>query len=211
MIWYRLTRHPLAKYPGPFLAKITTLYDTYHSYREDRHLDQLKCQQKYGNVFRYGPNYLVLQTPDALRDIYTHAKSNKIRKTLHYTFYTDKGFASTAHHTDPDIHTFKRRVLGHAFSDHALNALEPFIVQNTDKWLVALAEGETDDGKGWSSPKDMAKLANYLTFDVLGDLCFGKSFGMLDSDQNREIAHAIIERVKVGHVVSGFWHTLEQP
>ncbi|KAG9242445.1 hypothetical protein BJ878DRAFT_425874, partial [Calycina marina] len=36
---YRFTLHPHAKYLGPFLAKSTTSYDTYHTYLGDIHLD----------------------------------------------------------------------------------------------------------------------------------------------------------------------------
>lgn len=65
---YRLTLHPYAKYPGPFLAKVsslreehlnrkhvnrmlklTYLYGTYHAYKGDMHLDVWKCHQKYGS------------------------------------------------------------------------------------------------------------------------------------------------------------------
>lgn len=50
-IIYRLTLHPLAKYPGPFLGKVTAWYDTYHAWKKDRHLDQQRCQQRYGMSF----------------------------------------------------------------------------------------------------------------------------------------------------------------
>jgi hypothetical protein len=31
----------------------------------------------------------------------------------------------------------------------------------------------------------MADFCNYLTFDIMGDLCFGKAFGMLERPDNR--------------------------
>lgn len=47
-IVYRLTLHPLAGYPGPFLAKITDLYLAYHAWKGDRHLEFWRSHEKYG-------------------------------------------------------------------------------------------------------------------------------------------------------------------
>jgi hypothetical protein len=48
VIVYRLFFHPLARYPGPILAKITDLYLTYHAWKGDRHLEFYRCHEKYG-------------------------------------------------------------------------------------------------------------------------------------------------------------------
>jgi hypothetical protein len=50
IIFYRLTFHPLAKYPGPFLAKFTDLYLAYHAWKGDRHLLFWQCHEKYGKL-----------------------------------------------------------------------------------------------------------------------------------------------------------------
>ncbi|KAI4138423.1 MAG: hypothetical protein L6R39_006793, partial [Caloplaca ligustica] len=39
--------------------------------------------------------------------------------------------------------------------------------------------------KGWSVPRNMAHWANYLGHDIIGDICYGKSFETLTSDKNR--------------------------
>ena len=45
---YRVTLHPYAKYPGPILAKFTSLYGAYYAYTGDMHLDIERCHKKYG-------------------------------------------------------------------------------------------------------------------------------------------------------------------
>jgi hypothetical protein len=55
VIAYRLTLHPLARYPGPFLAKITDLHLAYHAWKGDRHLEFYRCHEKYGTFLLTSP------------------------------------------------------------------------------------------------------------------------------------------------------------
>ena len=48
VVTYRITMHPLARYPGPFFAKVTDIYAAYHGFRGDIHIDILKCHAEYG-------------------------------------------------------------------------------------------------------------------------------------------------------------------
>lgn len=48
LVIYRVFFHPLAKYPGPFLAKISDAYQLYHAYKGDRHLEFWRMHQRYG-------------------------------------------------------------------------------------------------------------------------------------------------------------------
>jgi hypothetical protein len=45
---YRLTLHPLAKYPGPFLDRISDWPLVFHCYNGNRHLVEYRNHQKYG-------------------------------------------------------------------------------------------------------------------------------------------------------------------
>lgn len=48
LVVYRLCFHPLAKYPGPFLAKITDVHQLYHAWKGDRHLEFWRMHERYG-------------------------------------------------------------------------------------------------------------------------------------------------------------------
>lgn len=65
-IIYRVYFHPLAKYPGPFLAKITNFYGAYYNGIGDLHIQVEKGFKKYGPVIRQGPNKLMFQSETAL-------------------------------------------------------------------------------------------------------------------------------------------------
>lgn len=202
LVLYRLKFHPLSKYPGPLLAKITGWYDTYHCFKKDKALDQLRCQQKYGPIFRYGPNFLVVNTAQGLHDIYSPSDGTNIRKAPHYKFLHHKGFVSTLSAIEKSVHTAKRRILSACFTTSALRDLEHLMIDTVNDWTQALGSGITSASDGWSSSKDMADWANHLTFDVLGDLCFGKSFGLIKSDEFRTAPNLMLARTRLLAVVS---------
>lgn len=82
---YLITFHPLAKYPGPLAAKITSWYGAYHALRGDLHLNMLQCHERYGcilakyqlvflasdvspgTIVRYGPNRLLVNSLSGLQ------------------------------------------------------------------------------------------------------------------------------------------------
>lgn len=50
------------------------------------------------------------------------------------------------------------------------------------KWLLALAAISAD-----GSSVDFAAWANYVIFDILGDLCYSKEFDLIKSEENRHV------------------------
>ncbi|RFU31543.1 hypothetical protein B7463_g4834, partial [Scytalidium lignicola] len=193
---YRLTFHPLARYPGPLLARLTAFYDTYHAWKGDRHLEFWRCHEKYGPVYRYGPNSLSFNTNTALKTIYGH-RANVQKSQFYSVFPPTKDTFNTHSSINKMAHARKRRVLSHAFSDSALKTMEKYVLANIRLFCSKLEDKPSPFGGamekslntegGWSSPRNMAKWCNYLTFDVMGDLCFGKAFEMLDREENRHV------------------------
>lgn len=55
---YQCFLSPLAKIPGPFLAKLTNLYRARLTLRGHSHRDYIALHEKYGKVVRMAPNEL---------------------------------------------------------------------------------------------------------------------------------------------------------
>ncbi len=76
-------------------------------------------------------------------------------------------------------HRRMRRLQSHMFSEKALSAQEPLITEYADTLISRLHEKSSDQT---TDVVDIVKWYNYTTFDILGDLAFGDSFGCLKSD-----------------------------
>ncbi|KAL1630658.1 hypothetical protein SLS54_000529 [Diplodia seriata] len=204
---YRLTLHPLAGYPGPFIAKITPWRDVYHAWLGDKHLDFYELHQRYGTFVRYGPNTLSINDPAALKAIYGH-RANVRKSDFYLAFPAVPGAFSTHTALDRHAHARKRRVMSHAFSDAALKGVEDYVLGYVRQFVGKLAGGGGGGGDGngeeWSPVRDVGEWSTYLGFDVMGDLAFGKSFNMLEGDvpENREAAFLLTQAAK-RHNITG--------
>lgn len=89
------------------------------------------------------------------------------------------------------MHARKRRVISHAFSDAAIKSLERYILANVRTGCrllgekAAAAQKNGEKGEEWADMWNVADWCNWLVFDIMGDLVFGKAFGMLESPVNR--------------------------
>lgn len=69
-IIYQRFLHPLAKFPGPFLASLTDLWQVYQFITLKQPYTLTKLHERYGSVVRYGPDKLSITDEDAVRVIY---------------------------------------------------------------------------------------------------------------------------------------------
>ncbi|CAK7563498.1 MAG: hypothetical protein SEPTF4163_001367 [Sporothrix epigloea] len=220
LVIYRIFLHPLAKYPGPLLAKLTDAYMLYHAWKGDRHLELWRLHERYGPIVRFGPNSVSFNSNTALKEIYGF-KAN-VGKAEFYD-----AFAHPAHNThntrDKGEHARKRRVLSHAFSDSAVKEAEKYILANVRTFCNVLGAGgstanalsyhgdysQTKGSEKWSGPVNMSDQCNYLAMDILGDLCFGKAFHMLEAPDNR-YAVDLVGMAAHRHLICGTMRAMEK-
>jgi len=116
-----------------------------------------------------------------------------VRKASFYEAFPSTPKAVSVHSAiDKTQHARKRRVMSHAFSDSAIKSLEKYILANVRvgcEMLNKRTEGgiteKRADDKGWNDQWNAAHWCEWLVFDIMGDLVFGKAFGMLESPVNR--------------------------
>ncbi|KAJ5709395.1 Short-chain dehydrogenase/reductase SDR [Penicillium malachiteum] len=173
---YNVYYHPLARFPGPKLAAISNgpYCVWFMSGRQPYKL--LELHLKYGPVVRTAPNELSFNTAQSWKDIYGFRQGRQA--FMKSEFYDGSSFAdrvrSIINERDPTEHGIMRRYLAHAFSDHSLSEQEPLIARTIDQFIdqigVKGAEG-LDLGKGFEM----------MTFDIIGDLAFGETFGGVET------------------------------
>ncbi|KAF5693592.1 cytochrome P450 monooxygenase [Fusarium denticulatum] len=129
ILTYRAFFHRLNRFPGPFLARLSTLYATYLTvYEEHMYLEVQKLHEKYGDI------------------------------SVHYKRYCAIVPASV-----------DERLPRAALRDYEHRVLK----------YTKLLTDRINEAKG--KPFNVALWVNFYTFDIMGDLAFGKSFDMLES------------------------------
>ncbi|KAH8812508.1 cytochrome protein [Xylogone sp. PMI_703] len=187
---YRVTLHPYARYPGPFLAKFTNAYAAYHSWKGDLHIDIWRCHENYGDRVRYSPNRLLINTPTALRDIYSNGEKN-VTKSRAYEAMMHR-VPNTITLRDRKEHARRRRILGAGFSDQAIKSYEGKIRIITGRLCAALSpDADQEKQGGWSESRNMADWCNYVFFDLANDLIFGQDWNCIENPKNRDVVTAI--------------------
>ncbi|RDW76333.1 cytochrome P450 [Aspergillus mulundensis] len=200
---HRLYFSPYSKYPGPFLAKLTSWYSVYHTIIGDLHTDIWECHQKYGPIVRYAPNRILIDTEPGLNAIYGHGAN--VQKAKSYTRLTMvKGAQSTISTIDNDRHGKIRRVLNQGLSDGHIRAMDAEMTAVAALFAERLGEA-TDrfDGTrsapasdGWSCAKNMAEWCDFFTFDIMSQLVFGTSYNLLGDAANHWIIDGVLGQLR---------------
>ncbi|KAM3067260.1 hypothetical protein ACMFMG_005371 [Clarireedia jacksonii] len=198
---YNIYFSPLARYPGPLLAKISAWPNFYYTMTGYRHIWIWRCHEKYGDSFRFKPDGVLFNSPTAYRAIH-QTKANVKKGKLYEIWPRNQNEINTYSTVDKGTHARKRRVLNQAFSSKAVRSIENFVVEHVDRWNEILIDG--NDGKEWTKPVNMSEMIDYLVFDIMGDLCFGKTFDLKEPGENsfRHMPHTVGTYMQLMYTIS---------
>ncbi|KAK1505284.1 hypothetical protein CABS01_00752 [Colletotrichum abscissum] len=116
---YNVIFHPLARVPGPFLAKFNDFWHAYQLYTNMRH--ETLCP-----LVRLGPSTVSVNTTEGFQKVYS--ATSPIDKSPFYQSFTpgfQSSFSSMGH-----AYKEKKSILSQAFAQKKLDAMEPAFMEH---------------------------------------------------------------------------------
>ncbi|KAF2493710.1 putative benzoate 4-monooxygenase cytochrome P450 [Lophium mytilinum] len=192
---YRLFFHRLRKFPGPFWAKLSRFYNASLAAKNVQYFKEVeKMHDKYGDFVRTGPRELLIARKSAVPIIY--GPNSECRKSTWYGQTGNDPKKCSIHMTrDFKAHKLRRRAWDKGFSIKALSTYEPRIKAKADLFMSALSARA---GK----PMDMSAWSMFFSFDVMGEVGFGKDFNNLTSGVEHPAIAAVHEHMTMLGVLS---------
>ncbi|KAG2183109.1 hypothetical protein INT44_006090 [Umbelopsis vinacea] len=153
----------LRNIPGPFVARLSRFYEVY-----------LKASGKQWIII----HDLHDKDPDAFRQIYG---TEKYKKTPFYQAFSFNGVKNLFTAIDSAEHARYRRILAPGFSQATLDGLENVIMNSGVLALLNKFDAKYCDK---AVPCNVFTEFGLLSFDVIGELAYGKSFEMIKLDSH---------------------------
>ncbi|KAI6848351.1 hypothetical protein KC332_g7432 [Hortaea werneckii] len=111
-------------------------------------------------------------------------------------FSASRSTPNTISALDKGTHAFKRRVQGQVLSEPALKAVEDRMLEQVQDFVNYIDSPEdrvdTVQGHGEWVQRNVSDVCKYLTYNVLTDLCYGKSLNLFYSPTMRWLLKAVI-------------------
>ncbi|KAK7032813.1 cytochrome P450 [Favolaschia claudopus] len=166
VVLYRVSPlHPLAKYSGPLLCKVSKIWFSAIAMKGKQHVYYLQLHERYGDVVRIGPNELSFRDVDA---IFPMMGSRGMPKGPWWD-----GRVLNSHAVrpllalrDPEEHARRRRAWNRAFSRSSLVEYKVLVDARITQLLEALEKRSTGE------VTDLSKWIGWLTLDIMNDVMF---------------------------------------
>ncbi|KAI0354613.1 high nitrogen upregulated cytochrome P450 monooxygenase 2 [Trametes cingulata] len=167
---YRLSPwHPLARYPGPIMLRLTKAYLAWISRGGKRHIYTQELHRRYGDIVRVGPNELSINNAAAIHPLMGTSGLHK----------GPQWGARAATQTvppliaigDPKEHLRRRKPWNRAFNVASLKDFEPLVARRTQQLvdLLSSKKGEVN----------LSKWFSWFTYDLMSDMAFGGGSEMM--------------------------------
>lgn len=171
---YRITLHPLAKFPGPRLAALTSMYAMSYDFPiETSYIKNFaRWHEQYGPIIRIEPNHLHVLDMDAYNQVFkVGTKFN--RDPAIYSFpFTKGGFFNKLAVKEAKPH---RDLYVPYFSRVNVQKMEPIIREHLSNFLSKL-----DDASRVGKDVDLTLGFRCLVADTIMRYSYDKPFGALD-------------------------------
>ena len=170
---YRLLLNPLNRLPGPFSTRISALAFSWMCRNGNAHIQLAHLHSRYGHFVRINPGAVSVSHLDAIELV--QGATTKCVKGPSYDI--TKPLTSLQMTRDKTGHAVRRKVWNPAFSEKAIRGYDQRIRGYQDRLVSKLAEKEGE-------PVNVTDWLMWYSFDVMGDMAFGKPFNMLENSKN---------------------------
>ncbi|KAJ4188759.1 hypothetical protein NW755_006248 [Fusarium falciforme] len=150
---YRVLLHPLRGVPGPFLARITSLYFLPSTFKSDRVYVLRQLHEKYGPIVRVGPNEVSLSDWRMYRRIYTNKQALKDPKF--YSPFSFLGHGNVFSVTNAADHSSRRKLQAKTYSQQEISSHASSILQRTDVLINRLLKSASDSPTNTANAYDL--------------------------------------------------------
>ncbi|KIW47650.1 uncharacterized protein PV06_00324 [Exophiala oligosperma] len=178
---YRLWFHPLAGYPGPLLARVSSFWATSHARKLRRAHAIREAHEQYGTVVRVGPNELSFSSPAALKDIYGHGQG--LPKADFYKagkFTTEDSVFSVR---DRGQHAGRRSLMAKTYSQGSIWGYAPLMSEKIVQALDQLAIRS----QGGTQAVNVYPWFHFLALDVVFHFTLNHESGTLRTGEEHPI------------------------
>ncbi|KAI0509177.1 cytochrome P450 [Xylaria bambusicola] len=185
-IIYNLYFHPLASIPGPVLWRASRLSFIRSLVSGRLVADIRQFHQTYGDIVRTAPNEISFSHVEAWHDICTPTKGHKQLLRNNVWFKAPPGQPENLVTTVSAVDSARmRQVVAPAFTDRAVMRQEA-IIQGYAHLLVNRFKEKVCNASDSTSGVviNVVDWLNWFTFDSIGELALGESFGCLQDTKH---------------------------
>ncbi|KAF4552798.1 Cytochrome P450-like protein 12 [Elsinoe fawcettii] len=175
VIVYRIYFHPLSKFPGPLLCKITEWNLNSTSLLGNSTKVRHDWLQKYGDVVRVAPNELDFGNMASVKDIYGQSSDMPEKDVGFYRHFSITGPPNLVSSSWKPEHSRIRRLTSHAFAFKTVMAFEDRQLKHVERYFETLMPMQ--------QPVDIYNHTHSLYLDIISDLSFDKCFNCLEDEE----------------------------
>ncbi|KAK4502068.1 hypothetical protein PRZ48_007879 [Zasmidium cellare] len=170
---------PTSTLPGTFISRWTDLSVRVRTLLGTRAQYVHRLHSTYGPVVRLGPNDVDISDVDAAREIH------RVRDPFLTSEFYGVGLRVTSLFStrDPHFHAQRRRLIGPYFTEASLTAFE----DKVSGLVQATVDGIVKEARK-TGCADILKWWTLMAMDVIADLTFGESFGMVEKGEKTQFA-----------------------
>lgn len=198
---YNVFFHPLRAFPGPLLWRAFRLPYVRRAVQGRLATDMVAMHENYGPVVRIAPDELAFAHASVWRDVMSGKQ--ELQKWAEYYQVQDRQPVNIMF-APADEHAVMRRAMSVGFSDRVLREMEPTIQKGTGLFMRRLrdqcklpgAEGEVD----------ISAWYNFATFDLIGEVVMGESYGCLENGDYHPWVAPIFQVTYISGIVAALSH-----